>query len=157
MTNQRLLDATAEAFPNHRKPTTPTKRRRPKTPNPHKGRAKQISREEVHTRTLKGQSVHQIAQALGYSARGISNVRAELGITHPRMITPEKLATIAQALQDGWSHAEIARTHNTTHETIERHFPGTAWTPEQRNDYARTIRKEHGYNWSRQRQETSGR
>jgi len=140
MTNQRLIDATKEAFPNY------TKQRR-STHRPGSGRHKVIDREEVRTRTLNGQSLEQIAHDLGYSVRGISNVRAELGITHPRMVTPEKLAAIATALQDGWSHAEISRTHNTTHETIERHFPGSAWTPEQRAEHMSTLRLARTDHW----------
>ena len=63
------------------------------------------------------------------------------------MLTPEKLAAIEAAIQDGWSHAEISRTIGTTHETIERHFPGSAWTPEQRAEHIRTLRTLRTDHW----------
>ena len=111
------------------------------------GRYKVIDREEVRTRTQQGQTLEQIADALGYSIRGIASVKAELGLTQPRPLTPERIERIGAMVADECSHAEIVRTLHTATQTIERLFPGTAWTPEQRADHIRTLRLERKDNW----------
>ncbi|UXM92542.1 hypothetical protein [Paenarthrobacter sp. JL.01a] len=141
MTNQRLLDATAEAFP----------RTRRGTPRPGNGRKKSIDREEVRRRTQQGQTLEQIAHDLGCSIRGIANVRAELGLTSPHLLTPERRATIEAAIADGWSQAEICRTHHVDPETMRRHYPHAKWDHQQRAEHQRTLRQEHQYDWGRQK------
>lgn len=115
------------------------------------GRHKVINREEVRARTEQGQTLEQIANALGFSIRGIAHVRAELGITQPNTLTPDRVQRIEAMLADQCSHAEIVRTVHTSQQTLKRRYPGTAWTPEQRNEYTRTLRLEHGINWGHQR------
>ena len=114
---------------------------------PGSGRYKVIDREEVRTRTQQGQTLEQIADALGCSIRGIASVKAELGLTQPRPLTPERIERIGAMVADECSHAEIVRTLHTATQTIERLFPGTAWTPEQRADHIRTLRLERKDNW----------
>lgn len=130
MTNQRLEQAALEAHPMSRR----------STPHPGSGRRKEIDRNKVRDLTQAGHTAEQIAHTLECSTSSINQIRKQLGITHPRMLTPEKRAAIEEALSDGWSHAEISRTIGTTHETIERHFPGSAWTHEQRAEHIRTLR-----------------
>lgn len=143
MTNQRLENATREAFPNYPAPTKKPKEPCSGTPRPGSGRQKVIDREQVRTRTLNGQSLEQIANELGFSMRGIANVRAELGLTGNRTsrLTPERKARIEKMLDDGWSFAEITRTEGSDFNTLKRHFPGRQWTWEQRLEYLRTLRQ----------------
>jgi len=123
------------------------------------GRYKVIDREEVRARTEQGETLQQIADALGCSVRGVANVRAELGITGTERlrITPERITRIQQMLDDGWSFAEITRTDGASYDTLKRHFPDRQWTLEQRLEYLSTLRRGHGYNWGSQRHEKSGR
>ena len=45
--------------------------------------------------------------------------------------SPEDLALIRACLDDGWSFAEIHRTHGYDTEAIRKYFPGRAWTRQQ--------------------------
>lgn len=141
MTNQRLLDATAEAF-------KPQRRGQGK-------RKAVINYEAVRQLTEQGKSCATIAQTLGCSQRAVHNIRQRLGITNPtkRQLTPERRAAIEAAIQDGWSQAEICRTHHVDPETMRRHYPHGKWDREQQNEFERIRRQEARYNWGHQKPE----
>ena len=141
MTNQRLLDATAEAFKPQRRGS---------------GKRKAvINYDAVRDLTEQGKSCTVIAQTLGCSRRAVHNIRARLGITNPahRQLTPERRALIEEAIQDGWSQAEICRTYLVDPETMRRHYPHAKWDREQQNEHIRTIRQAVRYNWGHQKPE----
>jgi DNA invertase Pin-like site-specific DNA recombinase len=145
MTNKRLLDATAEAFPPQRRGI---------------GKRKAvIDYEQVRQLTEQGQSCTAIAETLGCSRSAIHNIRRRLGITNPtqRQLTPEKRAAIEAAIQDGWSQAEICRTHHVDPETMRRHYPQAKWDRQQQNEHIRTIRAAHRFNWGHQQTEAESR
>ena len=145
MTNQRLLDATAEAF-------KPQRRGQGK-------RKAVINYDAVRELTEQGKSCATIAETLGCSPRAVHNIRQRLGITNPtkRQLTPERRAAIEAAIQDGWSQAEICRTHHVDPETMRRHYPQAKWDLEQRIEHLRTIRKEARFNWGHQQTEAATR
>ena len=64
------------------------------------------------------------------------------GSVAARRVSPEKLALVEKALEDGWPFAEISRTHHITAVTLRRHFPGRGWTPKQGAELGYTIMKE---------------
>lgn len=148
MTNQRLENATDEAFPNYPK-------RRRGTPRPGNGAKRRIDREQVRTLTLEGHTAADIAEQLRCSTSSVTQIRIKLGIANPNyaQLTPERLAKIKQWLDDGWSFAEITRTDGVTFETLKYHFPGRQWTPEQRLDHLRALRigRTHHFNGAPQR------
>lgn len=43
----------------------------------------------------------------------------------PRGWTREKYDAVTAALDDGWSWDQIMRTHHTSWQALNRHFPGT--------------------------------
>lgn len=140
MTNDFLRAATAEAFPNHR----PAK---PKTRKPRQGRKAVIDYDRVRTLTENGRTAEQIAIQLGCSVSAINQIRHRLGITSPRMLTPERRQQIEAAIRDGWSQIEICRTHHVDPETMRRHYPDAKWTREQQNEHLRAVRIGRTWNW----------
>lgn len=79
----------------------------------------------------------RIAEATGMSTRQISRIRVREGITESKPINKPDFAELARRLDDGWSFKEIQRTYGTTYETMQRHFPGRAWTKAQAAELAR--------------------
>lgn len=105
--------------------------------------ARKIDRDTVKALIEQGKSNVEIAEHFNCHADSISRIRTELGISHAylgRPMTETRMLAIWQMLFDGWSHAEIHATEGANVDTIKRYFPGTAWTPEQVSDYARTLR-----------------
>lgn len=58
-----------------------------------------------------------------------------------RQISDERLAAVKEMLDDGASHFEIQKTLKVHHETIQRHFPGTQWTKEQRAKHGVLVKR----------------
>lgn len=131
MTNQRLEQAALEAHPVSRR----------STPHPGSGRRKEIDRNKVRDLTKAGHTAEQIAHTLECSTSSINQIRKQLGISSPRLLTPEKRALIEEAIRDGWSQAEICRTHDVAPETMRRHYPNAKWDLEQRLEHLRTLRR----------------
>jgi hypothetical protein len=79
----------------------------------------------------------------------IDRRRKELGIIKRRPMDPERKAKIEAMLDDGWSFAEIYRTEGAHPETLRKHFPGRAWTDNQRGEYQAALRLEnpHYFNY----------
>ncbi|WP_028265916.1 hypothetical protein [Arthrobacter sp. MA-N2] len=131
MTNDLLRAATAEAFPSR----------------PRIGRGPVIDYERVRTLTENHRTAEQIAQILGCSTSAVTQIRRRLGITSPRMLTPERRQLIENAIRDGWSQIEICRTHHVDPETMRRHYPDAKWTQEQQNEHIRALRIGRTWNW----------
>jgi transposase-like protein len=86
-----------------------------------------------------------LAARFGVTERTITRWKITLGLSTPsplagRRVTPEDRAAIEALLEEGMSFAEIERTTGWKHQTLQRHFPGRAWTPEQCGEHARAIR-----------------
>lgn len=141
MTNQRLQDAVREAYP----------------PYPRKPRRKIIDDNQVRQLTQQGLTAAQIAEQLHCSTSSINQIRARLGInnTYNQPLTPQKRALIEAAIQDGWSQAEICRTHHIDPQTMRRHYPHAKWDLEQRLEHLRTLRIGRTNHWGGQ--QTHGR
>lgn len=56
-------------------------------------------------------------------------------------IAQEVLDDIKRMLDDGCSHMEIERTLHVSPETINKYFPGSAWTQDQVIEFATAVRK----------------
>lgn len=84
----------------------------------------------------------ELAVRFGCSKATVIRTRKRLGLPPRRTFySQEELARFAELLADGWSHAEICRTTGVDDETLRRHFPGSAWTYRERDEYVRTLRK----------------
>jgi hypothetical protein len=112
-----------------------------------------INYDKVRTLTQQGHTAWQIAHELGCSTSAITKIRIRLGISSPRILTPERKQQIEAAIQDGWSQAEICRTHHVDPETMRRHYPDAKWGREQQNEHIRTIRTAARFNWGHQKTE----
>lgn len=80
----------------------------------------------------EGATNTELAEAFECSPATVSRWRARLGVPGPvrRAYSADDLALIEDRLADGWSVAEIHRTHGFDPETVRRHFPGRSWSPE---------------------------
>jgi DNA invertase Pin-like site-specific DNA recombinase len=110
---------------------------------------KKIDRTEVADLTADGWTINELAEHYAVTPRTISRIRAELGIAHEylgRPMTEERKAKIQAMVEDGWSHAEIHRTEGADPKTLHKHFPGTAWTEQQRAEHLSTLRKVNDWN-----------
>lgn len=86
-------------------------------------------------------TLEQLAAHYQCSVDTIQRTRARIGLPQRRpRLTSERKTQIEARLADGWSHAEIARTEHIDPETLRRHFPGTAWTIRQRDEYRTALR-----------------
>jgi lambda repressor-like predicted transcriptional regulator len=92
---------------------------------------KPVDRDEFARLHADGWTLARLAAHFGVSARTASNVRAELGLRSPRLLSPERLARIEAMLADGWSFKEIHRTEGADMETLRKHFPGRQWSKAQ--------------------------
>ena len=93
-----------------------------------------------------GYSASQIATRLGCSTKSVERWRSSRGLTTlpenaSRRVSPERLEAARSMLADGASHKDICRTLRMNRETLRRHFPGTAWTPEQSGRLAQMVRQ----------------
>lgn len=145
--------ATREAFPNHFKPKpAPTPKRRGS------GKRKAvINYDQVRQLTEQGRTCTEIAATLGCSRSAVHNIRQRLGITtnYNKPLTPERRQLIENAIADGWSQAEICRTHHVDPETMRRHYPDAKWGREQQNEYIRTLRTAARFNWGHHKPEAN--
>lgn len=149
-----LEAATREAHPNHfhDKPRPPRKGARGS------GKRKAvINYDQVRTLTEQGHTAQQIAQELRCSTSAITKIRIRLGISSPRILTPERKQQIEAAIADGWSQAEICRTHHVDPETMRRYYPNAKWGREQQNEHIRTIRAANRFNWGHHKPEANSR
>ncbi|QDK01924.1 helix-turn-helix DNA binding domain protein [Arthrobacter phage Vibaki] len=94
----------------------------------------------------QGLTTPQLAEHFAVTPSTIARNRKRLGISTecPRM-TPERRATIEAMIEDGMPFAEIHRTEGADPETLRRHFPGRAWTTEQRAAHLAALRTNHDW------------
>jgi IS30 family transposase len=102
---------------------------------------RKVDRDTLAALVSQGLTTPQIAERLNVNPATIARHRAALGITTalPRM-TPERRATIEQMLDDEMPFAEIHRTEGAHPDTLRRHFPGRAWTVQQRAAHLSALR-----------------
>lgn len=108
------------------------------------GAERKADRDTVKALVEQGLKSREIAQRLGIHEHSVSRIRAELGIAHEyrgKPMTPERLHTIEQMIEDGWSHEEIHRTEGADVTTLRKYFPGTAWTRDQISEHTRALRQ----------------
>lgn len=108
-----------------------------------------IDRNTIRELITDGWTHKQIAAHLGCSEYTIFRARKELGLEPANNpMTPERRARIQAMLNDGWSWLEIERSEGASWDTMNRHFPGTAWTPGQVHDHRANIKHaRNGPNW----------
>ncbi|WNN95993.1 helix-turn-helix DNA binding domain protein [Arthrobacter phage Hirko] len=89
----------------------------------------------------QGLTTPQLAARFSVSPSTIARNRKRLGITTdvPRM-TPERRTRIEAMLADGMPFAEIHRTEGAHPDTLRQHFPGRAWTVQQRAAHLSALR-----------------
>jgi len=102
---------------------------------------RKVDRDALAALVDQGLTTPQIAERLKVSQATIARHRAALGITTelPRM-TPERRTRIAAMLDDGMPFAEIHRTEGAHPDTLRQHFPGRAWTTQQRAEHLSALR-----------------
>lgn len=93
-----------------------------------------------------GYSVSQIATRLGCSTKAVERWRRSEGLTilranASRPVTPERLEAARRMIEDGASHRDVSLTLRMSRKTLRRHFPDTAWTPEQAGHAARMVQR----------------
>ncbi|UVK63568.1 helix-turn-helix DNA binding domain protein [Arthrobacter phage Janeemi] len=89
---------------------------------------KPVDRAEFARLHTEGWTIARLADHFGVSPRTVSNLRRELDLRSPRLLSPERLARIEAMLDDGWSFKEIHRTEGADMETLRKHFPGRQWS-----------------------------
>jgi IS30 family transposase len=104
-----------------------------------------VDRDRLAALTADGWTVDQLAEHFSVHPSTISRLRTQLGISQKPVMTDDRKQTIAGMIADGWSRAEISRTEGADRETIERYFPGSAWTEKQRAAHLSTLRMENPY------------
>lgn len=92
-----------------------------------------------------GESIPRMAAILHVSARTVSRYKRTFGLTQDRpgyRKLPDGWHEQAeQLLADGYSKTDVARITGVNFDTVTRHFPGHAWTPQQVGEYAAMIRR----------------
>ena len=92
-----------------------------------------------------GLSVSQIAIRVGCCTRTVQRVRHEHGLSAPVAanafvrVAQERLDSAAALFADGASRAEVTKTIGLHQRTIEKYFPGTAWSMSDAGRWARTV------------------
>lgn len=107
-----------------------------------KGRPR-IDDQKVLEMTATGNSLRDIATALGCTTRSVSRARKRLGISqqpHP-VLTDWEMATATRVIAEGGSIAEAARTIGRTGSALYPRFPGAQWTNSQSGKHAVVLRK----------------
>ncbi|QGH77876.1 helix-turn-helix DNA-binding domain protein [Mycobacterium phage Kenuha5] len=96
--------------------------------------------------TRDGFSARHIAEVVGCSPRTVTRVRAaaDARVMNPDRFTPltaDQLEFAEYLVEDGASYQEVARTLGVSRTTIERHFPGRAWTKRQAAEFTALLKK----------------
>lgn len=105
-----------------------------------------IDRAELTRLTAEGWTLTQLAEHFDAHPTSISRLRSQLGISPKPTMTPARKAAIQAMFDDGWSFAEISRTEGADVKTLSKHFPGQAWTTQQRAQHLATLRTLHDWN-----------
>lgn len=85
--------------------------------------------------------VKWISRSTGVDARGINWVLKVAGFRSHDVHDLAKYDRMEYLVQDGVSHSEIVRTLKCDRKTIERWFPGSAWTAGGWAEYGGLIRE----------------
>lgn len=110
-----------------------------------RGRPPRVDKGDFIRLHHEGLSAPELARRFGVSARHVTRLRKELGLSQPsphgsRRVDAAWLAAAAQMLDDGASVREVAVTLGSTEATVNRHFPGRCWDPSTVGRHARSIR-----------------
>lgn len=105
-----------------------------------------IDRAELTRLTADGWTIKQLAEHFNAHPTSISRLRTHLGISPKPAMTPERKKAIEAMLADEWSFAEISRTEGADVKTLSKHFPGQAWTTQQRAAHLSALRNNHDWN-----------
>lgn len=100
-----------------------------------------VDRDEFTRLYRSGVPLTDLAARYGVLPGSLSRLRKSLGLpSRQRTMTADRRARIEALLDEGLSYKEIHRTEGADMETLRRHFPGRAWTVEQRAEHAATLR-----------------
>lgn len=101
-----------------------------------------VDRDEFLRLNSEGWSITKLAEHFEVNPATISRLRKQhdAGRDTRRMMTPERKATIQSMFDDGWPAKEIHRTEGADMETLRKHFPGQAWTPQQAQEHLSSVR-----------------
>lgn len=108
--------------------------------SPKAGAPKKVDRDEFARLDGQEWTLQELASHFGVSLATASRVRRELNLNREHFLAPEKIARIEEALEDGWSFAEISRTIGVDVETLRRRYPGRAWSHRERDEYTSNLR-----------------
>lgn len=105
---------------------------------------KQVDPEAFTLKFEEGLNRKELAEHFQCAPQTVSIMRKRLGLPAfkgtPRWVTPERLAKLEVMLDDGMSFIEIHRTEGVSPLTLQRYFPGRAWSIEQANELRKAQR-----------------
>lgn len=107
-------------------------------------RRPKVDRDDFAALAADGWTTRELCDHYKIHVDTVRRIRRERSIDNHhtgRPMTTERKAVIQGMLDDGWSHAEISRTEGAHIKTLARHFPGTAWTDQQRAAHLSALRK----------------
>ncbi len=103
--------------------------------------------EQVAKLTREGKTAREISELLGCTKRTVSRARGATGTAKPVLgfachpITAERLEQIRSMVEDGTPVREIEKTLGTTHQTVNKYFPGASWSREQISEHTSVIQR----------------
>lgn len=111
--------------------------------------SKYVDPELIERLHNEGLSAPEIAHRVGCSDRTVTRWRRANGLTKltspnaGKPISPERLEAARRMLDDGASYADVQTTLGIQQDTVRRHFPGRAWSPQQVAQYLVMVRAMH--------------
>ena len=94
---------------------------------------KKVDRTEFAHLHARGLTQQELAIRFGIARSSVIRLSNELRLNRrPHTATAEQLDLWKTLLDEGWSYAEIAKTHHVSTDTLRRYFPGRAWDEKQR-------------------------
>lgn len=102
---------------------------------------RRVCREEFTRVASEGKTNQELMSHFGVSRDTVYRLRKETGTPLKSLSakSPEIVKLVGELLAEGWSHTEIDRSGYMTPQTIERYFPGSAWTYEERDAHRKNI------------------
>jgi len=95
---------------------------------------KRVDYERLAELNARGMSAAKIAEALGCEPRTVYRWRSAQGIAQPLPESrnpddlPARLEQARRLLEDGAPYNEVVKTLHMHKRTLQRHFPGMAWS-----------------------------
>lgn len=97
--------------------------------------------------TREGKTARQVSELLGCTKKTVHRVRLATGTAQQipefagKPITAERLEQIRSMVEDGTPVREIEKTLGTSHQTVNKYFPGASWSREQISEHTSVIQR----------------